>query len=334
MFKQPKTLKGLRNRMKSLNAMAAITYTMKLVAAAKVRRAQQAVLRGRPFNEQLEGLIGGLLSRLEGSDIEIPLLEEKEEIKSVALVMIYSDRGLCGPYNNRMRRVSLARIKELEAQGIRVDLFTIGNKGTGYFDRDIIPNKVLASWECGTAPTAEQAKNISEKVLDGFYKGDFDRVELVYTEFINMIDQFPALRTVVPILGDDLSIPEDEVFRLTTKESQLVVEKEAIPVAPPAEFVPDMQFDEDPAQLLNSLLPLYLNGQILRVLQEAVASELAMRMQAMDKACSNAKKMEKSTTLLMHKVRKERINARLAETTIVCEIFKKKAEAEGQKFSR
>jgi len=330
MYKMPKTLKALRNRMASLESVATITYTMKFVAAAKVRRAQQAVLRSRPYNQGLERILGGLLQEAKTEDVFVPLLEDRE-CKTAALIVIMSDRGLCGPYNNRMKRAANRRIGELKALGVGVKIFVVGDKGNSYFRYESQVTKeedLIQNFEMGKVPSAGQAGNISAQVLSGFFAGDYDRVELIYTEFINMADQFPALRTLIPLLPSGMEIPEDEIFRLTTSMSKLVVGKEGVPVAKPADFSGGrVTFNDDIISGVNAILPLYFNGQLLRTLQEAVASELALRMQAMDKATTNAKKMKKKTTLRMHKVRRGRINFRLAEATLIGEIMKKQ-EAE------
>mmetsp|Transcript_140138 Transcript_140138/g.244035 ORF Transcript_140138/g.244035 Transcript_140138/m.244035 type:complete len:413 (+) Transcript_140138:65-1303(+) len=332
MFKQKKTVKALKARMKSLNAFATVTYTMKLVAAAKVRRAQQAVLRCRPFNEELEQVLGGLLEKVKDLDVDIPLLEERE-VKAVGLAYIMGDRGLCGGYNNRIKREVDNRLEQLAPKGLDVKLIPIGYKGYLWANRERNPrlsDQIVTNFDCGLKPTSEQAKNISDFLLDLFYTRKVDRVELIYTKFINFADQQGAIRTLIPLLPDDLSIPNDEVFRLTSKKSELVIEKEKLPVAPPAEFVEEVLFDEDPAALLNAILPLYLNGQLLRTLQEGVAGELAARMAAMDQATTNAKKMERKTTILMHKTRRERINLRLSEVMTTVEAMRVDAIARGE----
>merc|ERR1712151_9217 len=132
------TIRELRDRVGSVKNTRKITSAMKLVAAAKVRRAQEACLRSRPFSETLERILGGLLKRLKTEALDIPLLEEREA-KKVGLVVITGDRGLCGSYNAAAIKKTEARIAELKEQGVGVELILIGNKGGTYFKRRETP---------------------------------------------------------------------------------------------------------------------------------------------------------------------------------------------------
>merc|ERR1719181_2241103 len=282
-------LRELRDRVGSVKNTKKITSAMKLVAAAKVRRAQEAVLRSRPFSETLERILGGLLQRLKTEALDIPLLEARDA-KKVGLVVITGDRGLCGSYNAAAIKRAEARIEELKGNGIDVELILIGNKGGTYFKRRATP--VRKAIPCGQSPTAEQATEISNELLSSYYAGELDRIELLYTSFVSMISSFPTVRTLVPLLPSGLEMEGDEIFKLTSKEGEIAVEKTKIAAAEPAEFAPDMIFEQEPSQLLNAILPLYLNGQLLRTLQESVASELASRMSAMQSATDNAKDLQ------------------------------------------
>merc|ERR1719247_3251950 len=178
------SVKELRERVGSVKNTKKITSAMKLVAAAKVRRAQEAVLRSRPFSETLERILGGLLARLKTEALDIPLLEARTA-KKVGLVCITGDRGLCGSYNAAAIKKTEARIAELKEQGVDCELILIGNKGCTYFKKRETPVRKMIP--CGQAPTAEQATEISNELLSSFYAGDFDRVELIYTTFVSMI---------------------------------------------------------------------------------------------------------------------------------------------------
>merc|ERR1719191_1305861 len=178
------TIRELRDRVGSVKNTKKITSAMKLVAAAKVRRAQEAVLRSRPFSETLERILGGLLQRLKTEALDIPLLEARTANK-VGLVVITGDRGLCGSYNAAAIKKTETRIAELKAQGVEAELILIGNKGGTYFKRRETPvRKAIA---CGQSPTAEQAQEVSSELLSSYYAGELDRIELLYTSFISMI---------------------------------------------------------------------------------------------------------------------------------------------------
>merc|ERR1719191_706500 len=252
------SIRELRGRVGSVKNTKKITSAMKLVAAAKVRRAQEAVLRSRPFSETLERILGGLLQRLKTEALDIPLLESRD-VKTVGLVVITGDRGLCGGYNAQAIKLAETRIAELKAQGVGVELILVGNKGGTYFKRRETPVRKFVP--CGQAPTAEQATEIASELLSSYYAGELDRIELLYTSFVSMISSIPTGRTLVPLLPSGMEMEGDEIFKLTSKDGDIAVEKTTMPVAEPKEFAPDMIFEQEPSQLLNAILPLYLNGQ-------------------------------------------------------------------------
>jgi len=304
------TIRELRDRVGSVKNTKKITSAMKLVAAAKVRRAQEAVLRSRPFSETLERILGGLLQRLQTEALDIPLLEARPANK-VGLVSITGDRGLCGSYNAAAIKRTEARIAELKEQGVDCELILIGNKGCTYFKKRETPVRKMIP--CGQAPTAEQAQEVANELLSSYYAGEIDRVELLYTSFISMIASQPMVRTLVPLLPSGLEMEGDEIFKLTSKDGDIAVEKTSVGVAEPKDFAPDMIFEQEPSQLLNAILPLYLNGQLLRTLQESVASELAARMSAMQAATDNAKDLQGRLESEMNRARQAKITQELME---------------------
>jgi len=304
------TIRELRDRVGSVKNTKKITSAMKLVAAAKVRRAQEAVLRSRPFSETLERILGGLLKRLGTAGLDIPLLETRTAQK-VGLVVITGDRGLCGGYNANAIKKAEPRMAELKEQGVDTELILVGNKGGTYFKRRETP--VRKAVACGQAPTAAEAQSVADELLSSYYAGELDRVELIFTSFISMIASMPTVRTLIPLLPSGLEMEGDEIFKLTSKEGDIAVTKETMPVAEAKEFAPDMIFEQEPSQLLNAILPLYLNGQLLRTLQESVASELASRMSAMQAATDNAKDLQGRLEQEMNRARQAKITQELME---------------------
>jgi len=283
---------------------------MKLVAAAKVRRAQDAVLATRPFSETLQSVFGGLIGRLGGEAMDLPLLTQRE-IKKVTLVCITGDRGLCGGYNSFIIKKTEKRYKELTSQGIKADLVLIGKKGITYFTRRNYP--VRKSFLTGQSPTAKQALAVSEELLNTYLSGETDAVELLYTKFVSLIASTPSVRTLIPFSASEITNKGDEVFQLTSQSGQFGVERTELEVAEPQEFPNDMIFEQDPLQILNAILPLYLNGQILRTLQESVASELASRMQAMQSASDNAGALSNNLSLQYNRARQAAVTQELLE---------------------
>jgi len=287
-----------------------ITMAMKLVAAAKVRRAQDAVLATRPFSETLQSVFGGLIQRLDGEAMDLPLLTVRE-VKKVTLCVITGDRGLCGGYNSFMIKKAEARYKELEKAGVTCDFVLVGKKGIKYFTRRNYP--IRKQFETGQNPNAKQALEISEELLNTFLAGESDAIELLYTKFVSLIASEPSVRTLVPFSASDVTKKGDEVFQLTSDQGQFGVERTELAVVEPQEFPNDMIFEQDPLQIINSILPLYLNGQILRTLQESVASELAARMQSMQSASDNAGELAKNLSLQYNRARQAAVTQEILE---------------------
>jgi F-type H+-transporting ATPase subunit gamma len=301
---------AIRDRITTVNNTKKITSAMKLVAAAKVRRAQDAVLATRPFSETLQSVFGGLINRLGGEAADLPLLTQRE-VNKVTLVSITGDRGLCGGYNSFMIKKTEARFKELTAQGIECDLILIGKKGSQYFARREYPIRKI--FDCGQNPDSKQALAISEEIINSFLSGETDAVELLYTKFVSLISSAPSVRTLVPFSASEISQQGDEVFQLTSSGGDFGVERKELEVAEPQDFPNDMIFEQDPLQIVNSILPLYLNGQILRTLQESVASELAARMQSMQSASDNAGALAKRLSQEYNRARQAAVTQEILE---------------------
>mmetsp|Transcript_8537 Transcript_8537/g.12164 ORF Transcript_8537/g.12164 Transcript_8537/m.12164 type:complete len:368 (-) Transcript_8537:364-1467(-) len=301
---------AIRDRITSVKNTKKITMAMKLVAAAKVRRAQDAVLATRPFSETLQSVFGGLINRMDGDTADIPLLTQRE-VNKVTLCVITGDRGLCGGYNSFMIKKAEARFNELKASGVEVDMILIGKKGSTYFKRRGYP--IRKTYETGQNPDSKQALAISEELLNTFLSGETDTIELMYTQFVSLIASSPSVRTLVPFSASEITEKGDEVFQLTSDSGKFEVERTELEVAEPQEFPNDMIFEQDPVQIVNSILPLYLNGQILRTLQESVASELAARMQSMQSASDNAGELAKNLSMEYNRARQAAVTQEILE---------------------
>jgi len=301
---------AIRDRIVTVKNTQKITMAMKLVAAAKVRRAQDAVLATRPFSETIQSIFGGLIKRLGTGNLELPLLTQRE-VKKVTLLSITGDRGLCGGYNSFIIKKTEKRYLELKAQGIEVDMILVGKKGIGYFGRRAYPTR--AKFDCTQNPTSAQALEISNEVINTYLAGETDAIELIYTKFVSLIASQPSVRTLVPFSATQISTEGDEVFALTTESGKFGVEREQLDAAAPKEFPNDMIFEQDPTQIVNSILPLYLNGQILRTLQESVASELAARMASMQAASDNASDLADRLSLQYNRARQASVTQEILE---------------------
>ena len=306
-------LKEIRDRIVSVKNTRKITEAMRLVAAAKVRRAQDQVLKSRPFADKLARVLQNIQTRMQFETSDSPLLS-KRKVEKISLVCITADRGLCGGYNNNIIKKVEIRYDELLNQGYKPQLILVGKKAIGYFqnrkDRYSIKNTFK---ELEQVPTASDAEGITNDVLAEFISESSDRVEIIYTKFITLVSCSPVVQTLLPLDPQGIAEKNDEIFRLTTKNSQLRVEKSNIQASDKSELPSDMVFEQSPDQLLDSLLPLYLQNQVLRALQESAASELACRMTAMNNASDNAKELASTLNLTYNKARQAAITQEILE---------------------
>ena len=303
-------LKAIRDRIQSVKNTKKITEAMRLVAAAKVRRAQEQVNNTRPFADRLAQVLYGLQSRLKFEDVDLPLLRQRS-IKTVGILVVSGDRGLCGGYNGNVIRRAEQRSKELVAEGVNVKMIVVGRKANQYFSRR--GHDIAAVYDgLEQIPSASEASQIADELLSLFLSETVDRVELVYTKFVSLISSRPVVQTLLPLDPQGLEASDDEIFRLTTRGGQFQVERERVDL-PTTPLPRDTIFEQDPVQILNALLPLYLNNQLLRALQESAASELAARMTAMSNASENAKTLIGSLTLTYNKARQSAITQEILE---------------------
>lgn len=303
-------LKAIRDRIQSVKNTKKITEAMRLVAAARVRRAQEQVLSTRPFADRLAQVLYGLQTRLRFEDADLPLLK-KRQVKTVGILVISGDRGLCGGYNSSVIKRAEIRARELKAEGLDYKFVIVGRKASQYFQRREYP--ITATFMgLEQIPTASEATNIADELLSLFLSQSVDRIELVYTKFVSLVSSRPVVQTLLPLDPQGLEAADDEIFRLTTRGGQFEVTREKVTTEVRA-FPRDMLFEQDPVQILDSLLPLYLSNQLLRALQESAASELAARMTAMSNASENAAELIGSLTLGYNKARQAAITQEILE---------------------
>jgi len=304
-------LKAIRDRISSVKNTRKITEAMRLVAAAKVRRAQEQVLRTRPFADRLARVLQNLESRMGFEGADSPLLAERRPVQTITLLVVTGDRGLCGGYNSNVIRKAEQRFAELQSQGFKVDMVLMGRKAITYFTNRSYPIQATFTG-LEQVPTSQEASQIANEVLAEFLSASTDRVEIIFTRFINLVSSQPVVQTLLPLDPQGIASPDDEIFRLITRDGRLGVEVDKRENAEPT-LEPDFVFEQSPEQLLNALLPLYLTNQLLRSLQEAAASELASRMTAMNNASDNAKALAKTLTLDYNKARQAAITQEILE---------------------
>ena len=306
-------LKEIRDRIVSVKNTRKITEAMRLVAAAKVRRAQDQVLKSRPFADKLARVLENIQTRMQFESSDSPLLS-KRKVEKISLVCITADRGLCGGYNTNIIKKVENRYSELIAKGFKPNLILVGKKAIGYFQNRKDRYSIKSTFkELEQVPTAKDSEGVTNEILAEFLSENTDRVEIIYTKFITLVSCAPVVQTLLPLDPQGIAEENDEIFRLTTKDSKLRVEKSKISNPNNDKLPSDIVFEQSPNQLLDSLLPLYLQNQVLRALQESAASELACRMTAMNNASDNAKELASTLNLTYNKARQAAITQEILE---------------------
>ena len=282
-------VRAVRDRIRSVENAAKVTKAMELVAASKMRRAQERALSARPYAERMRAVLASVAGRAPHADTDAlhPLLQQRE-VRHFAFVHITSDRGLAGGLNANMNRRGASLALEQQPQVERVSTLTVGRKGRDFFRRAGFP--LLAEFtEIGDFPGMEQVIPIARIVIDDFSGGEVDRVFLGYQQFVNTAVQRPLYRQLLPVTA-----PEPE------------------PGEEPARDL-DFIFEPEPELLLQTLLPRYVEMQIYEALLEAAASEQSARMVAMRQATDAAEEMVSDLTLTYNKARQELITGELLD---------------------
>jgi F-type H+-transporting ATPase subunit gamma len=308
--------KALKERIVSVTKTGKLTDAMRLVAAAKVRRAQDGVLKSRPFSNELTSMIKGLVKKLKGSGLEaeLPMLRVPDKVKNVAIILFTGDRGLCGGYNSFAIKRARARIEKLNEDGIVPKMVWVGKKGKGSQKLAGVDFEDTGKYfKMPDTITAASANAIGDEVRSLFLGGEVDKVEVVYSKFYSLLSSEPTPRTILPLSATGIEDPQDETFKLTSEDGKLKVEKEKTKATKAKNIEPDVIFDQPPETILNSMLPLYLNSQILSILFECAASELAARMTAMKAATDNAEDLVKTLTSVFNKKRQAAITQEISE---------------------
>jgi F-type H+-transporting ATPase subunit gamma len=286
------TLKELRTRITSVKSTRKITSAMKMVAAAKLRRAQEQAEAARPYAERMERMLGSLAASLKGSDGAPPLLAGSGSDKTHLVVVASSDRGLCGGFNVNIVRSARQLITQLSAEGKNVKVLCVGRKGNDQLKREFGSHITDTIIDVGK-PKLEftQADTIGHRISAMFAKGEFDVCTLIYAKFQSAITQEVTRMQLVPF-----AIPEAE-------------EEAGTDGGIPAIY----EFEPGEEEILADLLPRNLSVQIFRALLENAASEQGARMTAMDNATRNASDMIDDLTIFYNRTRQGVITKELIE---------------------
>ncbi len=275
------TLREIRTRISSVKSTQQITNAMKMVASAKLRRAQEKILSTRPYAFKLQEVVGNLVARLENVD---HVLFAERPIEKILLVIVTADRGLCGAFNANIIRQALTNIKTFEDK--EVSLYVVGKKGYEFFSRrpfTIVNRKINFFNHLNFGDAQEIASNLIEL----FMQGDFDRIDLLYNEFKSAVRQDVTLEQFLPF------IPNEEI---KTSASQV-----------------DYLYEPGKVEILKSIVPKQLNIQLWKVLLESNAAEQGARMTAMESATENAEEMINQLTLHYNRARQAAITKEISE---------------------
>jgi len=290
-------LKDIKSRINSVQNTKKITKAMKMVAAAKVKKAENTVKAGRPFSDELLHLFRKLVATVEdysvaGLKVErsidnYPVLLERREVKTEGILVITSNKGLAGAYNANIIKATLKRVKENTEKGIKTVIFPVGQKAVSAFKNKAgdfeLRNGYLA---VANEPTATGANLIAEDIANDFVSGKIDKIEIITTHFNNMMSYNIVNWEVLPV----------KVEKADTKELD-----------------PVMEYEPSAHGILQQLVPMYISNSIYQALLEANASELASRMTAMSAASNNAEEMINTLTIDYNKARQWAITQELVE---------------------
>lgn len=289
------SLKDLRQRIQSVKNTQQITKTMKMVAAAKVRRSQENCENARPFAEKLEGVLTNLAENTDKSGAPA-LLAGRENVKTVRILAFGSDRGLCGGFNGQLARLALMYAHKCVSEGKKVQIVTVGRKQKDLFKADFRSNIVKSYDDVMGSITYALAEEIGTTMLEDFHNESCDQIVMFYNRFVSMMSQVPTEQNLVP-------------FQTSAEEKdRALAEHDAVSFA--KGFV---DYEPEEGVILKELLPYNLNMQIFRAMLESNASEQAARMMAMENATNNAGDMIKRLSLQYNRSRQAAITGELIE---------------------
>ncbi|MBK5275650.1 MAG: ATP synthase F1 subunit gamma [Desulfuromonadales bacterium] len=276
------SLKSIKKRIVSVKNTRQITKAMKMVSAAKLRRAQENVVAARPYAKKLGEVLQSLSANLEG-DLH-PLLE-KRDAKKLLLIVLTSDRGLCGGFNSNLCKAADRYLKEKSGSYEQVSVLTIGRKGNEFLKSRYSVYRTFSN--VLAKPSYQTAAMLAQEVIDGFVAGEYDQVELLYNSFRTVMSQDITFQQMLPVVPEQTSAADET----------------------PVEFI----YEPSVAELLAEILPKNIEVQIFKAMLETVAGEHGARMTAMDSASKNANEMIGKLTLQYNRARQAAITTELME---------------------
>ena len=289
------TIREIRRRIRSVRNIAKVTRAMQMVAASKMRRAQEQALASRDYAAKAWEIFTHLSAQTGNTAQLHPLLTQRDDIKNTAIIMITSDKGLAGAYNGNIIRAVTRFMREHNQED--ASLITVGRKGRDFMVR--FGRKVVADFtEMPDRPTTLDITPIARLAIDGFLTGEYDEVHLAFTDFINTLRQEPTIFTLLPIR------PESAQDRLAQQYSNL-----EISTMSRAAYI----YEPSPGAILDTILPRFIELQLYQALVESLASEHSARMVAMRNATENANELIEDLTLTYNKARQEAITKEMLD---------------------
>jgi F-type H+-transporting ATPase subunit gamma len=275
--------KEIRTKIKSVENTRKITKAMEMVAAAKMRKAQERMRAARPYGEKIRSVAANLSHA--NPDYKHPFLVKRDVVKNIGVIMVTSDKGLCGGLNTNVMRLMVNKVKEWEGSNAKVQATAIGTKGFSFLQRYGIPvvSHVLG---LGDKPHLDKMIGPVKIQLDAFSEGKIDALYLCYTKFVNTMKQEPVCEQLLPLTGDKLGAPDSSW---------------------------DYIYEPDPKVVLDELLVRYVEAIVYQAVSENIASEQSARMVAMKSATDNAKKVIGDLKLTYNKARQAAITKELSE---------------------
>ena len=276
--------KEIRNKIKSVESTRKITKAMEMVAASKMRKAQDRMRAARPYGEKIRRVAGNLSHAL--TDYSHPFLVKRENVKSVGMIAVTSDKGLCGGLNTNVLRLALSHMKTWDAEGKKLQVTAIGNKGLGFMTR-AGANLVSHVVGLGDTPHLERLIGPAKVQLDAYINGEIDVLYIAYTRFINTMKQEPVVEQLLPLSGDLVGSSNSNRW--------------------------DYIYEPDTKAVIDDLLLRYVEAMLYQSVAENMASEQSARMVAMKSASDNAKNVIGELKLVYNKARQAAITKELSE---------------------
>jgi F-type H+-transporting ATPase subunit gamma len=275
--------KEIRVKIKSVQNTRKITKAMEMVAASKMRKAQERMRMARPYGEKIRNVAAHISHA--NPEYRHPFLVSRDSVQRVGVIVITTDKGLCGALNTNLLRMVLNQYKSWQAEGEEVDACCIGNKGFGFMQR-LGANIVSHSVQLGDRPQMEKLIGTIKVMLDGYTGDRFDRLMIAYTRFVNTMKQEPVIEQLLPLSGERLGAPET---------------------------VWDYLYEPEAKAVLDQVMTRYIEAIIFQAVAENMASEQSARMVAMKAASDNARDLIDDLTLIYNKNRQAGITKELSE---------------------